>query len=147
MSKSNISEPFLLATYTSTIRGTHLLRKPGVYATVSQKFEFRWPCHSRGTSRWCTCSRCKLFYIISHKWVWWITTCLGIFIASCDITYDGTGHIFFLPTVTSSCYTSSVSTTYAVIATSSEFSSSEESGRVLWVCQDDESLKAKEKQS
>ena len=37
MSKSNIGEPFLLATYTSTIRGIHLLRKPGVYATVSQK--------------------------------------------------------------------------------------------------------------
>ena len=36
MSKSNISEPFLLATYTSTIRG-NLLKKPGVYATVSQK--------------------------------------------------------------------------------------------------------------
>ena len=37
MSKSNIGEPFLLATYTSTIRGNKLLRKPGVYATVSQK--------------------------------------------------------------------------------------------------------------
>jgi hypothetical protein len=35
--KSNIGEPFLLATYTSTIRGIHLLTKPGVYATVSQK--------------------------------------------------------------------------------------------------------------
>ena len=37
MSKSKIGEPFLLATYTSTIRGNKLLRKPGVYATVSQK--------------------------------------------------------------------------------------------------------------
>ena len=37
MSKSKIGEPFLLATYTSTIRGNNLLRKPGVYATVSQK--------------------------------------------------------------------------------------------------------------
>ena len=37
MSKSNISEPFLLVTYTSTIRGKHLPRKPGVYATVSRK--------------------------------------------------------------------------------------------------------------
>jgi len=37
MSKSNINEPFLLTTYTSTIRGNHIQRKPGVYATVSRK--------------------------------------------------------------------------------------------------------------
>ena len=37
MSKSNISEPFLLATYTSKLRGKNLPRKPGVYATVSRK--------------------------------------------------------------------------------------------------------------
>lgn len=41
---------------------------------------------------------------------------------------------------------SSVSTTYAVVAASSEFSSPEESGRVLWVWEDDNSLKANEKQ-
>ena len=40
---------------------------------------------------------------------------------------------------------SSVSTTYAMIAASSELSP-EESGRILWVWQDDNSLKAKEKQ-
>jgi hypothetical protein len=39
-----------------------------------------------------------------------------------------------------------VSTTYAVIAASSELSSPEECGRVLWVWQDDGSLKAKDKQ-
>jgi len=39
-----------------------------------------------------------------------------------------------------------VSTTYAVIAASSELSSPEEGGRVLWVWQDDGSLRAKEKQ-
>jgi hypothetical protein len=37
MNMSNISEPFILATYTSTIRDRHLLRKPNVYATVSRK--------------------------------------------------------------------------------------------------------------
>jgi len=37
MNKSNINEPFRLATYTSTIRGKHIPRKPGVYATVSRK--------------------------------------------------------------------------------------------------------------
>jgi hypothetical protein len=39
-----------------------------------------------------------------------------------------------------------VSTTYAVIAASSELSSPEEGGRALWVWQDDSSLRAKEKQ-
>jgi hypothetical protein len=53
---------------------------------------------------------------------------------------------FACPPLTLRTTSSSVSTTYAVIAASSEFSSPEESGRVLWVWQDDNSLKAKEKQ-
>ena len=52
---------------------------------------------------------------------------------------------FACPPLTLRATSSSVSTTYAVIATSSE-SSPEESGRILWVWQDDNSLKAKEKQ-
>lgn len=53
---------------------------------------------------------------------------------------------FACPPLTLRTTSSSVSTTYAVVATSSEFSSPEESGRVLWVWDDDSSLKAKEKQ-
>lgn len=53
---------------------------------------------------------------------------------------------FACPPLTLRATSSSVSTTYAVIAASSEFSSPEESGRILWVWQDDNSLKAKEKQ-
>jgi hypothetical protein len=53
---------------------------------------------------------------------------------------------FACPPLTLRATSGSVSTTYAVIAASSEFSSPEESGRVLWVWQDDNSLKAKEKQ-
>ena len=53
---------------------------------------------------------------------------------------------FACPPLTLRTTSSSVSTTYAVVAASSEFSSPEESGRVLWVWDDDSSLKAKEKQ-
>ena len=53
---------------------------------------------------------------------------------------------FACPPLTLRATSSCVSTTYAVIAASSELSSSEESGRVLWVWQDDDSLRVKEKQ-
>lgn len=112
MSKSNIGEPFLLATYTSTIRDFHLLRKPGVYASVSQKSSsddhvtvavqadgvhiLDVSCFMKNAV-----PRPK-FCIISHKWV--LILCLGIFTASCNIAHDGTGHIFCLPTFNSSCY-------------------------------------------
>ena len=53
---------------------------------------------------------------------------------------------FACPPLTLRATSSSVSTTYAMIAASSEFSSPEESGRVMWVWHDDSSLKANEKQ-
>ena len=79
MSKSNIGEPFLLATYTSTIRGSHLLRKPGAYATVSQKSSSDEHVtvavqadgvHILDVSVFSKKSVPRLrFCIISHKWV------------------------------------------------------------------------------
>jgi hypothetical protein len=54
---------------------------------------------------------------------------------------------FACPPLTLRATSSSFSTTYAMIAASSELSTPEESGRVLWVWQDDNSLKAMEKQN
>lgn len=113
MSKSNIGEPFLLATYTSTIRGVHLLRKPGVYATVSQKSSsddhvtvavqadgvhiLDVSCFMKKAMPALSSALCPTN---GFDWI----LCLGIFITSCDIAHDGTGHIFCLPTFNSSCY-------------------------------------------
>ena len=58
----------------------------------------------------------------------------------------GPATFFACPPLTLRATSSSVLTTYAMIAASSEFSSPEESGRVMWVWHDDSSLKANEKQ-
>jgi len=58
----------------------------------------------------------------------------------------GPATFFACPPLTLRATSSSVSTTYAVIAASPELPSPEESGRILWVWQDDSSLIAKGKQ-
>ena len=105
MSKSNISEPFLLATYTSTIRGIPLLKKPGVYATVSRKSssDDHVTVAVQADGVHILDVSCFTLYLTTASGFDWIL-CLGIFIASCNITHDGTGHILCLPTFNSSCY-------------------------------------------
>ena len=58
----------------------------------------------------------------------------------------GPGTSFACPPLTLCAPSSSLSTTYAVIAASSELSSPEEGGRVLWAWQDNSPLRGKEKQ-
>ena len=99
MNKSNISEPFLLATYTSTIRGIPLLKfmrrfpQNRVQMTMSQS-RYKQMVHILDVS-------CSTLYLTNG--FGWILR-LGIFIASCNITHDGTGYILCLPTFNSSCY-------------------------------------------
>ncbi|KAF8805835.1 hypothetical protein BYT27DRAFT_7191996 [Phlegmacium glaucopus] len=127
MSKSNIGEPFILATYTSTIRGNYIQRKPGVYATVSRKSSsddhVTVAVQADGVH---VLDVSSLHPVISHTM--------------------GPATFFACPPLTLRATSSTVSTTYAVIAASSELSSPEEGGRTLWVWKDDSSLRAKEKQ-
>ena len=109
MRTSNIGEPFLLATYTSTVRGLHLQRKPGVYATVSQKSSSddhvtvavqADGVHILDVS--CYMKNALLCPYLTDEFGWIL--CLGVFTASRNVTHAGTGNIFCLPTLNSSCY-------------------------------------------
>ena len=57
----------------------------------------------------------------------------------------GPATFFACPPLTLRATSSSMLTTYAVIAASSELSSAEEGGRALWVWHDDSSLRAEGK--
>ncbi|KDR84273.1 hypothetical protein GALMADRAFT_133615 [Galerina marginata CBS 339.88] len=128
MSNSNINETFVLASYTSSVRGKSTQKhSPGVYATV----------HKKANSQ--------------DEFVTVAVQADGVHISSLHPVIShtlGPSTSFSCPPLTLPSSSSHSSRTYAVILSSVELTSTEEAGRTLWAWQDDTSSAAqKPKQS
>ncbi|KAF8165883.1 hypothetical protein B0H34DRAFT_254615 [Crassisporium funariophilum] len=127
MTSCTIDEPFVLASYTSSFRGKSVQRP--LYATSYRK----------------TGSNADGYVTVAAQ-------ADGVHILDVSTLHPIISHTlgpsasFACPPITLPTSSKNISTTYAILSTSTEFSSPEEGGRTLWMWQDDETLAAKEKQ-